>query len=290
MKIAKECSQCFEQQLSRTLAKRAADNECKQLHKTILASIQAYSSSDSPALPLTTLYDSVQKELQDGDPYEEEKKSANQFAETYLLTLDHTKSMTISDWLLLATAANMIDVGLESDSEVMIQGFLKASAQGFMRNDLSMLEISPQKPMKIVYLLDNCGEAVFDREAIRLLVQQGHQVTAVVKSFPFLNDVTLKEAQSIGLFDTGATVIENGLSGVGMLPTVAPQHILNLFEDADLIIAKGIAHLESVTEFSLGIPIIFLYRTKCMPSARFADVPFGENVAYLLQPSLVGRT
>jgi uncharacterized protein with ATP-grasp and redox domains len=53
------------------------------------------------------------------------------------------------------------------------------------------------------------------------------------------------------------------------------------FEEAKIIIAKGMGYYETITELSIKKPIIFLFRTKCSTVAEDVGVALGKNVALL---------
>ncbi|MGD9075801.1 MAG: ARMT1-like domain-containing protein, partial [Desulfobacteraceae bacterium] len=64
---------------------------------------------------------------------------------------------------------------------------------------------------RLLYIGDNAGEIVFDKLLIETIREgQDVEIFFVVRSVPILNDVTLREAQFVGM-DRVATVIENGI-------------------------------------------------------------------------------
>ena len=52
-------------------------------------------------------------------------------------------------------------------------------------------------PKRIVWLMDNDGEVVFDLWLIQLLLELGHQIAIVGKAVPASNDVTLTDLEEI---------------------------------------------------------------------------------------------
>ncbi|MET0092838.1 MAG: ARMT1-like domain-containing protein, partial [Sedimenticola sp.] len=85
-------------------------------------------------------------------------------------------------------------------------------------------------------------------------------VTYVVKGGPAVNDATLEDAQAAGL-DRVCSVIDNGAAILGTLLDQCSPEFRELFEQAELIIAKGMANFESLS--GSGKPLFFLLQAKC---------------------------
>ncbi len=134
---------------------------------------------------------------------------------------------------------------------------------------------------KIVYLLDNCGEIVFDRLFLEVLRETyERQVSVVVRSRPILNDATMAEARSVGL-SAVAPVIENGIPGAfpGTRLHLVSAEVRRLLMDADLIVAKGVGNLDSLTEErELDGRISFLFHGKCHPCCAPRNVSPGTLI------------
>jgi uncharacterized protein with ATP-grasp and redox domains len=89
----------------------------------------------------------------------------------------------------------------------------------------------------------------------------------VVRSRPILNDATIVEATSVGL-PAVAPVIENGIPAAfpGTRLHLVSTDVRRLLMDADLVIAKGVGNLNSLTEDpELKGRISFLFHGKCNP-------------------------
>ena len=53
-----------------------------------------------------------------------------------------------------------------------------------------------------------------------------------------------------------------------------------MFSTADLVVAKGLSHLETLSHRPTRAPVAFLYLAKCPPSARLAAVDLNEGVCW----------
>ncbi|MCI5160356.1 MAG: DUF89 family protein, partial [Candidatus Electrothrix sp. AUS1_2] len=82
---------------------------------------------------------------------------------------------------------------------------------------------------------------------------------------PIINDATLADARACGL-DTICTVISNGTRCPGTPLASCSTEFQEHFQEADLIISKGMGNFETLSEVSA--PIFFLLTVKCSQMAR----------------------
>ena len=137
---------------------------------------------------------------------------------------------------------------------------------------------------RVVYITDNCGEIVLDRLLIGYLVDRGGRVTVAVRDGPILNDATLEDARALGLDRVAACLTTTGGgSEIGVPLDQIPPALADAIDRADLIIAKGMANYESLTEFDGLPPVAHLLAAKCRPIAERLGVAVGEKAA-LLRP------
>ena len=173
--------------------------------------------------------------------------------------------------LQYAMAGNYIDFGtMKSVDEPAVMETL-LNAKNIEINDMLYEcfknEISEAK--SIVYLIDNCGEIVFDKLLIKQILKFNNNVkiTAVVRGKPVLNDCTLEDAKYVGL-DKIVEVIDNGTGIAGtVLSKITPQ-TLNAIENADIIISKGQGNFETLHHCGKNIYYMFLCKCK-MFAERF---------------------
>ncbi|MCZ9320267.1 MAG: ARMT1-like domain-containing protein, partial [Methanocorpusculum sp.] len=137
---------------------------------------------------------------------------------------------------------------------------------------------------RVVYCTDNCGEAVFDKLLCAELRRRGSHVTIVVKDQPMLNDVTMQEARDLRLDEAADAVYHaGGGAQLGLHPDVYPPEVVAAMRDATLIIAKGLANYESLTEYAGLPPVAYLMTVKCEPVARHVGARKGDLIAVLRQ-------
>ena len=140
-------------------------------------------------------------------------------------------------------------------------------------DDVSVLR--EVKGMTIAYLLDNAGEAALDRLLAEELRARGAYVIAVVKSGSFQNDVTINEVGSLRLKDSFDDVIPSGTDGSSIFINEVSSRLKEVLTECDLIISKGMAHYEYLSNYEdkTGKQILYMLRAKCGPIARELSVP-----------------
>lgn len=136
----------------------------------------------------------------------------------------------------------------------------------------------------VVYLVDNAGEIVFDKLLIRELKNLGCMVVVAVKEKPVCNDATLEDALFAGINNVADKIITTGSDTMGLILQECSREFLEVYGMADLVIAKGMANAETITEMSIRVPHLLLLRTKCENVARYFGIPRNKNVAKLLYP------
>jgi damage-control phosphatase, subfamily I len=138
-----------------------------------------------------------------------------------------------------------------------------------------------EKSRLLVYLGDNAGEIIFDKVLIETIRERyDPQIFFVVRGFPALNDVTLKEARMVGM-DQAAVVVENGLTIPlpGTLLSKCSSEFKELFGGADLIISKGGGNFDTLEgEKGLSKDITFMLLSKCLPYCRYFNIPMYQPV------------
>ncbi|MCY0881341.1 MAG: ARMT1-like domain-containing protein [Firmicutes bacterium] len=273
MRIQLECPTCVVMQMTHIFEHQENESSVwPQITRRVFEQIAPlWSTADNPGEIIAHMATVMAHQAGTADLYMKDKHHANQLTEKYWR--DH--AVPIEDWhsrLLYAAAGNSIDAGLSKDAGSNIAQIDQFIEQGLARNDSLQFFQQVPPPAHILYWLDNAGEAVLDREFIRALRHRGYTVTAVVRRRPFLNDLTYSEACGIQLEDAASDVI------TGEELEIHPQEFLDAYR-ADGLISKGIAHWERLSHRDFRQPALFIYRAKCPPSARWAQVQWNDNVA-----------
>ena len=175
--------------------------------------------------------------------------------------------------LKLAISGNMIDYGVLPDydldcAEKHIREVIDLPCDMAAVNDLAG---RIEKAENILYILDNCGEAVLDR---LLLETMKGKVTIGVRGRPIMNDITREELAASALDDF--PVIDTGCNAPGAPLRMISGEFKRAMEAADLVIAKGQGNFESLEGDFTARPIYYLFRAKCPVIQNYLNVSFGS--------------
>ena len=218
--------------------------------------------------------------LKNPDPFAELKALGSRQAIEVCRTIRDELS-TFQEYVLASVIGNTFDYGVKGHIvEENFSGFFQREfAQGLTIDDTD--KIAPLCS-RVVYLSDNCGEIVLDRLLIEYLRTQGSHVTLAVKESPILNDATLRDAQELGL-DTLVDQITTtgGGAEIGICLDNIPVDLRVAISKCTIIIAKGMANFESLSEIDNLPPVAYLMAAKCKPVADEVGVPVGSKIALL---------
>jgi hypothetical protein len=92
----------------------------------------------------------------------------------------------------------------------------------------------------------------------------------------------MEDAEAVGIVEKADRVITTGTDAVGVNLSEVSREFLDAYRSADVILAKGMANWETLTEYEAPCPTLFLFRAKCEPVAAAVGVPLRENVAKLV--------
>ena len=196
--------------------------------------------------------------------YLEEKRRSNRLAKRLVENLPSIPEYdpeSFESRLRMAVAGNIIDFGIFSD--LNIEQAVRLVRDSFTRE----IDLEAAKKIKarmdsaktILYLLDNCGEAVFDRIFIE---PYKHKTIIGFRGGNVLNDVAENDLEDCGLSGFAKETISNGSPTIPgtMIEETSPE-FQKIFQSADLIVAKGQGNFETLNESDR--PIAFLFLSKC---------------------------
>jgi uncharacterized protein with ATP-grasp and redox domains len=179
----------------------------------------------------------------------------------------------------IAIAGNIIDfapgtvMNPSKDMQFTLEATLeRVLHQPFAINDLEALRRALSKAQRVLYLADNAGETVFDRVLIEILEQP---VVYAVKGGPTLNDATQEDAVAAGLEEV-AEIVSTGSDAPGTVLESCSPAFRQLYDQAELIIAKGQANHEALDEGDRRL--FFLLQVKCPVLGREVGAEVGSII------------
>ena len=220
------------------------------------------------------------------DPYNDLKHTSNVKALTLLPKMEEYVNMQpeiekLRASLKVACIGNVIEYDVPGHSADVDEA-LKGLDEAFFIDDSNELKKLIKPNVKILFLTDNAGEIVFDRLLVRELRRAGCYVTVAVKGGPSLNDALMEDAEEAGMIGEADIVITTGTDAIGINLAETSHEFNRVFYGSDIILAKGMANWETLTEVPAPCPLMYLFRTKCEPVARTVDAPIEKNIAKLV--------
>lgn len=200
------------------------------------------------------------------DPYEKLKEQYNEIAQEIYERIIEEKWLDNAEdpfdmACRLAIAGNIIDfsVGLKLDYSVIVKSVEDSIKHNIFGTGSIALRKAVEKADNIMYIADNAGEVIFDKFLLEML--PANKVTYVVKGGPIVNDATMDDAISTGIVDL-VRVIDNGHSAQGTILKDCSSTFRTEFSKADLVISKGQANFETLSDIK-DKTIFYLLRAKC---------------------------
>lgn len=217
------------------------------------------------------------------DPYEEQKRKSNNGARQYrdeFRDLVQGSEEPLLRAARLATAGNAVDFGpsREFDIETALR---RGYEEEFQISDWPDFVSDLEKSSDLLYFTDNSGEIIYDELFINLLLEQTglKRIDLVVKDGPFLNDVTKKDLNSLKVDErdrVGIRTVDNGDGGGS--PSLWSKTVEGWLDDYDLVISKGQANYEGLSEYDRE-KLYFFLTVKCGLVAGDVGAAEGSKVA-----------
>ncbi|MEO0054020.1 MAG: ARMT1-like domain-containing protein [candidate division WOR-3 bacterium] len=275
MNSTPKCLECGLEQCRRIYRLvRGDDDGWEQVQQELAVLVPALDLSEPPGTMTAKLLVRTTGLLGTTDPFREIKQEQNRQAAELAVTLDGQLGRDeagLRRAMMLAAAGNVLDVGpgQKFDLNTLLDSLR------FAHDDSEKLIERLRRVRRVMYILDNCGEVMFDRLVLSRLPRT--ELTIVARSSPILNDVTVEEAVALGLGEFGR-LIGTGSPYLGIdFQTVSPE-FRAAYEQAELVIAKGHANFEALVDGPRDG--FYLLTAKCELVADRLGVGLGQSVCY----------
>lgn len=281
MNIQNECIGCIIAQSERVCEAIKAD---KALTKTIVSFVEASlwdaDFTLSPPVLAAPLYEEMARLAQKMDLYDEQKKHATAQAQHYIPFLRDTITQSNDPFMALlktAVVGNVIDLAAEVTFDLH-RAITSVFDTPFSHDDSARLAQQLQTAKTLLYIGDNTGEHLFDALAIEHLkaLYPDLDVFYMVRGNYIINDVTMIEAKEAHM-DQLCTLIDSGVNTPGFVYERATKESQDLFDSADVIIAKGMGNYECMTPMERK-NICFLLKVKCSVVSRSLGHEIGSII------------
>ncbi len=283
MKTQHHCIPCLLRQTIDTVTLSITDEQTQKIAiDRVLTFLQTIDYSTPPPIIGRELYKLISEISGNPDPYHDIKRKYNQAA---LALYDDLRRMVFhsADPVLMAAklsvAGNIIDFGT-SARPVQVSSLVDSISQlDFTINHFNQFINDLLTRQNILYLADNAGEIVFDRLFIEMLLrfypEKNLKISVVVRGGPIINDVTMEDAEMVGLTKM-VPVMSNGDSAPATDLNRINAETRQAFTGADMIISKGQGNYETLDRENRLI--YFLLRVKCPAIAGQLSAPEGSLI------------
>lgn len=281
MFIDEACVGCIVKQSFKVSKALHASPELEvKLTSTVEKMSKDFSFSKTPPEIAADVYELMAQIADKTDLYDEVKEYSTQKALSFVPFLQE-KLLYSDDKLLTATkiavAGNVIDLAAEVEFDLH-EELEKIFHTKFAYNNFDKLKNQLPHAKSVLIIGDNVGEHIFDYLFIETLKELFPHATYsyMVRGNPIINDVTLKEAKEAG-FDKLCNLVDSGVNTPGFTYNRANPHAKTLFDNADLVISKGMGNYECMSP-SHHDNICFLLKVKCQVVANSLGKAIGDIV------------
>lgn len=285
MTIDSACVECIINQSRRVAETIGADETLSNdLISTVEQMSYDFPFSQTPPEVASDVYEKMAEIAHKEDLYEEVKQHSTESAIQFLPLL-RREIETSSNILLTATkvavAGNVIDLAAEVTFD-LDEEIAKIFDTEFSHNDFTLLQASLEEARTVLYIGDNVGEHIFDYLYIETLQKLYPQleISYMVRGGAIINDVTMKEAQEAG-FDNLCHLVDSGVNTPGFVYERANEKSQKLFDEADMVIAKGMGNYECLSPTHRG-NLVFLLKIKCTVVAASLEKEVGDIVCKMI--------
>jgi damage-control phosphatase, subfamily I len=291
MKVSSFCAPCKAKRFYEVTCLSTKDEKKRmQCMQAVMKDIsRAMAEQDCPSFAGTKQSGIIRKISGNPDPYGKMKKEVILRAKAVYPGLETWVSEGKTDFerfrraVQVSIAGNALELSAPNYSLNIesLQGEMKKLLKKKINGNLRGLFEKAKKAKGIVFLCDNCGEAVLDKLLIKELAKFA-PVKIAVASVPVDEDISLKEAKSVGLNALGK-VVGKGRS-YGVWKKKSPKEFWETLKSADLVIAKGMANYETLDEYKelFGNRATCLLLVKCPTVEKSLGIKKGSMVAKTL--------
>ena len=278
MKFALECTNCIINQVNQVAKIKGLEkDESFKLLKKSLCSIESQDLSKSSPEVYGNVWKMITKYFNGEDIYKDIRADYNKKFMEFVPALEKAIEKNENPLkMALATAieGNLLDLAITKTFSIdaLIEAIEKIEHTPFAVDDSAELLDAIKNSKKILYVGDNCGEIVFDKLFIETIKKYYPTIKIyyVVRGESAVNDVLKTDALQVGM-DEFATIVENGDSSLGTVLNRCSEELNTLYNEVDLVIAKGQGNYESLSETPRD-NLYYLLLTKCHLIAEAFDV------------------
>lgn len=276
MRIHDECLPCLVNQMIKGVHMTKAKESNELYHKVFEYLSHVDFNKTNPEI-IGDIFRLLKEHLACDDPYKDIRKHYN---EMFIEKRDEFRTfINQSDYsferaMMLSIISNIIDFNPTHHFQIdeILKSFSHIEQMKLIINHRKALIEDIQQSKTLLYIGDNCGEICFDYLFIEKIkeINPDIHITFVTRGAPVVNDSIEEDAYFVGI-DDYADIINNGDDSLGTVLTRVSDEFLKNYQAADIVISKGQANYENLSEEDKNI--YFLLMTKCHVIAEKIHVP-----------------
>lgn len=267
MKMHAECLPCLVNQVVK-VAKMTEASDADKLYQKVFRYLSEMDFHQTNPEIIGATFSLVKQHIGNNDPYYQIRQYYNQL---FLKDIDYFEQKIndanhpFVEAIKYAIIGNIIDFNPVHNQDIHdIMKWFKNIDQYTLTIDHSEQCMEHLKEAKtLLYLGDNCGEICLDLLLIKKIkeINPHLHIDFGVRGYPVVNDSIKEDAYFVGI-NQYADIISNGDDSLGtILPRTSPE-FQHIYQNADIVIAKGQANYESLSE-EKNKDIYFLLMVKC---------------------------
>ena len=235
---------------------------------------------ETPPQVAARVYPEIGAILGTDDIYRDYKKEATERAKAFLPLVKERIERSCDPFfaaLKAAVAGNVIDLAATHTFDLE-EEVAKVFETPFAIDESETLRRALERGKRLLVVGDNAGEHLFDKvmmQSFRELFPH-LEIFYAVRGRPIINDVTRTEAEAAGIGEV-ATIVDSGVDTPGLDLSRASEEMLEIYERADVVLAKGMGNYESLEGASTR-PTWFLLKIKCEVVAASLQGRVGDIV------------
>lgn len=219
----------------------------------------------------------LEKNLKLTNPYKSIKDKNLENAKIFLPVFNYIYKSSkdrLEAAVKIAVLGNTIDMGANPDFDLEDEVNKLSSGEINLR-DFKKFKEDLSSASSVLYIGDNYEEALFDKYLLELMKDKN--LVFAVRSHPVLNDITLEDAERLGI-NKICRVIESGSKIAGTDIRNCSNEFMEIYNNADMVIAKGQGNYETLLDEKRSI--YFLFKVKCDVIARRSGLSVGQSVLH----------
>lgn len=271
MKLMEHCRGCLRGLVEKVVALSEGDDGILSHCYSVIDSL--WGEDRTPPEIANRLLGDIKEMTGIYDPYHSAKDREVGLARRSARELADTLPETLEGLLKLSALGNSMDFFIDS-------GYDTTGFEFTGEIDTIGAEFH-SKGKDVLMFADNVGELFFDIKLIEYLERRGKIVSYAVKEHPAQNDLSMPDVDRFRFREVFPNIISTGSGEVGIRRKLMRGRIKDMWEGDAIVIAKGMANYETISEYGEERTVIHIMKVKCPTVAHAVGHGVGQYIAII---------